>query len=71
MADDVQAFGIFAGDDGQIGIGIQHIGSVHQFAVYLACQCGFGQARADRSRHVVYAEGGFKGTDGAVGQGDV
>ena len=51
MTDDLEPVGVLVGDDAQFRIVIDDGGGIHQDAVHLAGERGFGQPRTDARSH--------------------
>ena len=71
MADQIQAFGVTVGDDGQIGILLDQIRGIDQRTIDLAGQRGAGKTSADTGGDLGDRHRILEGTNGTVGQFDI
>ena len=66
VADDFEPLGILVGDDGDIGVGIDHVCGIDQLAVDACRPSAAGEAGADRRGDLRHGDRMIVGTDGAV-----
>ena len=71
MADQVQAFGVLGGDDGQRAVSLDQITGINDALAHFAGQSGLGQASADRGSHFGHRHRAGKFALGTVGKRDV
>ena len=71
VADQLQAIGVFGGDDGQGSVLLDAKAGVHQLAIHLAAQRGFGEASTNGGGHLGHRDRAGKFTLRTVGERDV
>ena len=68
MADDFKTFGVATRHDGNVGIGLNHVGKVDEAAVDAPGEGSLGQTGADRGGKFRHGHGAFEFTLGPVGK---
>ena len=68
VAQNVQTFFVFGGDDGQGGIGFDQLAGIHQFTVYPTGNARLGETGTDVRGHIHDGNGVGKLTLAAVRQ---
>jgi len=71
VANHLQPFGVLGGDDGQPGVLLDAVAGVHQLAVDLATERGFGQTGANGRSDLGHGHRTGKLTQGTVGKCDL
>ena len=71
MTNHLQPFGVLGSHDGQLGVLLDAVAGVHQLAVDLATECGFGQTGANGRGHFGHSHRTGKLTLGTVGKSDL
>ncbi len=70
MADDLQAFRVTVGDDGEARVVLDQVAGVHQPAVDPARQGGLGETGADVGGHVAHGDRGIETAFAAIREGN-
>ncbi len=71
VTDDVEAVGVALGNNGELGVAVDHVRGVDQPAVHLAGQRRTREPGADVARHRRHADRLRVAADGAIGQANV
>ena len=67
----LQALAVLVGDDGDLGVGVDAMGGIHQLAVHPAGERSAREPRADRLRDLGHGHRPVEFLDRSIGQSDI